>query len=69
MGRPRPSSDDVVMMIGDGKPKLVKHDLAARPAAPLIRDWLGALVERFHEHYEAHAAELIRPNPGLVMRV
>ena len=69
MGRPRLSSDDVVMMIGDGKPKLVELNLAARPAAPLIRDWLEALVERFHVHYEAHAAELPRPNPGLVIRV
>ena len=69
MGRPTPSPDDDIMKIGDGVPKLVKLDLAARPAEPLIRDWLDALVERFHIHYEAHAAELTRPNPGLVIRV
>ena len=44
--------------MGDGVPKLVELNLPARPAEPLIRDWLDALVEPFHAYYEAHAAEL-----------
>ncbi|HEV2302933.1 MAG TPA: HAD hydrolase-like protein, partial [Stellaceae bacterium] len=61
-GRPPLSAAEVTRMVGDGVPALVARALAARnlEAAELAR-----LLPRFLEIYEANAARLTRPYPGV----
>jgi phosphoglycolate phosphatase len=61
-GRPPLSPPQVKQMVGDGVPTLVARALAASRADP--SEAVTALP-RFLEIYEANAAELTRPYPGV----
>jgi len=61
-GRPPLSAPQVKRMVGDGVPTLVARALTASGADP--SDAKTAL-RRFLEIYEANAAELTRPYPGV----
>lgn len=61
-GRPPLSPPQVKQMVGDGVPALVARALAASGADP---SEAVAALPRFLEIYEANAAELTRPYPGV----
>lgn len=62
LGRRHVTRDEVVMMVGDGVPKLVERGLDATGGIPA--DGLDAHVARFLEFYEGAAADLTEPFPG-----
>jgi len=56
---------EIIMMIGDGVPKLVERAFEA--TGEVARDDnLAALTTRYLEFYEPHAADLTRPFPGAI---
>lgn len=61
-GRPLVSEAQVQYMVGDGVPVLVARALAAGGADPSEAD---TALPRFLEIYEANAAQLTRPYPGV----
>ena len=64
LGRPPLALDRVRGFIGDGVPKLVERSLNAAGLAPPT-DEFAALLSRYTADYEARAAELTRPYPGV----
>ncbi|HVH74641.1 MAG TPA: phosphoglycolate phosphatase [Stellaceae bacterium] len=60
--RPPLSAAEVTRMVGDGVPALVARALAARN---IEEAELARLLPRFLEIYEANAARLTRPYPGV----
>jgi phosphoglycolate phosphatase len=61
-GRPALSPLEVKRMVGDGVPALVAGALAASGADPAA---IATALPRFLEIYEAKAADLTRPYPGV----
>jgi len=64
VGRRAVGRDEVVMMVGDGVPKLVER--AFRATGGLPEGGLEAPTARFLEIYEAAPADLSEPFPGAV---
>ncbi|PIW26750.1 MAG: phosphoglycolate phosphatase [Rhodospirillales bacterium CG15_BIG_FIL_POST_REV_8_21_14_020_66_15] len=63
VGRREVSRDEVVGMVGDGVPMLVERGLVATGGIPA--GGLEAPIRDFTAHYEANAAHLTRPFPGV----
>ena len=62
IGRRPITRNEVVMMVGDGVPKLVERALEATGGLP--DDGTDDVVARFLEFYEGHATDLSQPFPG-----
>jgi phosphoglycolate phosphatase len=63
-GREALPLDQVRGFVGDGVPKLVARSLKAAGLSP-SEEAFAALLARYTADYEAHAAELTRPYPGV----